>query len=297
MLLWHLVSSVPSPHFVVEQRWQPFLRPPDPLSLCPPPSLPFVITRTEEGSHLNLAQLCCGCCVHTEAWQVRLSRLARSWVYLHSLLCSPSGQKSIGFCISQHPGKKNHLVVESNTPNHGVDCWQRSLWPSCEGTWASGDGHAFNTSLTSECLWHIGRTTAQASRSHDIAWETVAVFHKHPALPVEGGFWAGLACISSLDCELLVHALTWCAKPGTWLEKENMCFRLKPERTYVQAVELCEAGELHSWGRGRAVCENFNYDFIFTWDYSLLPLGPGGQDAICEGQSEKLLAFQRMPLT
>lgn len=89
-----------------EQRWQPFLRPPDPLSLCPPPSLLFVITRTEEGSHLNLAQLCCGCCVHTEAWQVRLSLLARAWVYLHSLLCSPSGQKSIGFCISQHPGKK-----------------------------------------------------------------------------------------------------------------------------------------------------------------------------------------------
>lgn len=111
------------------------------MSLSPhnyilPVSQSFVITRTEEGSLINLAQHCCGCCIYKEAQQVKLRILAGAWVYLHSLLCFLSGQKSTGFCVSQGPGKENHLLMESDSPDHGIDCWYRSFDSLVRVTWA-----------------------------------------------------------------------------------------------------------------------------------------------------------------
>lgn len=82
-------------------------------------------------------------------------------------------------------------------------------------------------------------------------------------------------------------------------------FRVR-ERKYVlssgarkdicSAVELCEAGVLHSWRQGQESTKTSIMTSLYM-RFSLLPPGPWGQDVICKGQNEKLLGFQRMTLT
>lgn len=195
-----------------------------------------------------------------EGRQIKLSILANGWLHLCSLFCvsclvrkvlAPVSPKTLGKEIT-YWWKATPLTM-TLTIGAGV---LTLLW----GSLGFADGSAHNTILTYHTKEHC---PSIHPRRHDIAWETVTVFQTHP-VSIEGGLWAGLACIPSLE-EIGTMVCWFRCWPGmqNWLEKENMYFPLEPERTYVQL-----------WSRGPPLTvagiyrmQKLQLWLCSTWDY------------------------------